>query len=288
MEFKNFKKDVEAAFNNMIAENLFVANVDKDLLWMGYLLSFEDETVRQDHNCNACKSFIRHYGKVVAIDPQTYKTKTFWDDVHTPGYEKTAQALAKLVKEAGIGDVFIQDVNEFHGCDHNVQLLPDGTTRTWTHLYVTIPNNFKFNRRVHGFDSAAGYRGDVRARAGVFERSISELKLEAVETVIELIEGNDSPNSGECVVLKTVSPQILDKLRESGLTVCICCEFKGTAWLVFRPGLPFDVHGEGYDFEELGLIGTEANLRYFEKVTPNYIDCGTDVDKFINTCLQFK
>lgn len=41
MEFKNFKKDVEAAFNNMIAENLFVANVDKDLLWMGYLLSLK-------------------------------------------------------------------------------------------------------------------------------------------------------------------------------------------------------------------------------------------------------
>lgn len=158
---------------------------------MSYLLSFEDETIRQDHNCNACKSFIRHYGKVVAIDPQTYKVKTFWDDVHTPGYEKTASDLAKLVKEAGIGDIFIQDVNEFHGCDHNVQLLPDGTTRTWTHLYVTIPNKFKFNKRVHHFDSAAGYRGDVRARAGVFERSLSELKLSAVETVIELIEDNN-------------------------------------------------------------------------------------------------
>lgn len=72
MEFKNFKKDVEAAFNNMIAENLFV---DKDLLWMGYLLSFEDETVRQDHNCNACKSFIRHYGKVVAIDLKLIRLK---------------------------------------------------------------------------------------------------------------------------------------------------------------------------------------------------------------------
>lgn len=145
-DFKDFKKDVESAFNAMIADNLFVVNVDKDLLWMSYLLSFEDETIRQDHNCNACKSFIRHYGKVVAIDPQTYKVKTFWDDVHTPGYEKTASDLAKLVKEAGIGDIFIQDVNEFHGCDHNVQLLPDGTTRTWTHLYVTIPNKFKFNR----------------------------------------------------------------------------------------------------------------------------------------------
>lgn len=118
----------------MITDNLFVVNVDKDLLWMSYLLSFEDETIRQDHNCNACKSFIRHYGKVVAIDPQTYKVKTFWDDVHTPGYEKTASDLAKLVKEAGIGDIFIQDVNEFHGCDHNVQLLPDGTTRTWLRI----------------------------------------------------------------------------------------------------------------------------------------------------------
>lgn len=40
---------------------------------------------------------------------------------------------------------------------------------------------------------------------------------------------NDLQNSDNCVVLKTVSPQILDKLRESGLTVCTCCEFPGTA-----------------------------------------------------------
>ena len=25
-----------------------------------------------------------------------------------------------------------------------------------------------------------------------------------------------------------------------------------------------------------------------EANTPNYVDCGTDVDKFINICLQFK
>lgn len=219
MNFQDFKKDVEAAFKNMIADTLFVADVDKDLLWSGYLLSFENDDIKQDHNCNACKSFIRHYGKVVAIDPRTFEIKTFWDDVHTPGYEKTVQALAKLVKEAGIADIFIQDVNEFHGCDHNVQLLPDGTTRTWTHLYVTIPNNFKFNRRVHGFDSAAGYRGDVRARAGVFERSINELKLEAVETVIELIEGNNLYRGAEflksleefrrtLVTAQTLSPEV--------------------------------------------------------------------------------
>lgn len=32
MEFIKFKKDVEVAFNNMISDNLFVVNVDKDLL----------------------------------------------------------------------------------------------------------------------------------------------------------------------------------------------------------------------------------------------------------------
>lgn len=30
MNFKDFKKDVESAFNAMIADNLFVVNVDKD------------------------------------------------------------------------------------------------------------------------------------------------------------------------------------------------------------------------------------------------------------------
>ena len=32
MNFYQFKKDVEAAFNSMIAENLYVVNVDKDIL----------------------------------------------------------------------------------------------------------------------------------------------------------------------------------------------------------------------------------------------------------------
>lgn len=191
MNFRDFKKDVEAAFKAMIAENLFVVNVDKDLLWTAYLLSFDDEVIRQEHNCNACKSFIRHYGKVVAIDPVTYEVKTFWDNVHTPGYEKAAQEIAKLVKEAEICDVFIQDTNEFHGCDHNPQLLPDGTTRIWYHLYVDIPEQFKFNRRTTQFTSAAAYRGDARARAEVFARSLTELKLSVVEDVISLIEDNN-------------------------------------------------------------------------------------------------
>ena len=192
MEFFYFKKDVEAAFIKMMeAGKLFIVNVDNDLLWMGYLLSFPEGEERQSHNCNACKSFIRHMGKAVSIDPVTYEIKTFWDDVHTPGYEKTAADLAKLVKEAAICNIFMQDMNEFHGCDNNIQRLPDGSTRQWHHLYVNLPATYRFNERTSRFSSLSAFKGDVVARRGVFMRSLTELKTEAVETVIDLIEDNN-------------------------------------------------------------------------------------------------
>lgn len=75
---------------------------------------------------------------------------------------------------------------------------------------------------------------------------------------------NDLQNSDNCVVLKTVSPQILDKLRESGLTVCTCCEFPGTAWLVFRPNMPTsDIHGmtsKRWDFLEQRPFSNTSKL----------------------------
>lgn len=191
MEFYQFKKDVEAAFIKMMeAGKLFTVNVDNDLLWMGYLLSFSEEE-RQEHNCNACKSFIRHMGKAVSIDPVTYEIKTFWDDVHTPGYEKTAADLATLVKTAAINNIFMQDMNEFHGCDHNIQRLPDGTTCKWDHLYVQLPDTYRFNQRRSNFASLSALKGDVIARRNVFFRSLTELKTEAVEIIIDLINDNN-------------------------------------------------------------------------------------------------
>ena len=192
MEFYQFKKDVEAAFVKMMeAGKLFTVNVDNDLLWMGYLLSFPEGKERQSHNCNACKSFIRHMGKAVSIDPVTYEIKTFWDDVHTPGYEKTAADLAELVKATAIGNIFMQDMNEFHGCDHNIQRLLDGNIRLWNHLYVDLPTTYRFDHRRSNFATLAAFKGDVVARRNVFFRSLTELTTYAVETVIDLINDNN-------------------------------------------------------------------------------------------------
>ena len=217
MEFFYFKKDVEAAFVKMMeAGKLFIVNVDNDLLWIGYLLSFPEGEERQSHNCNACKSFIRHMGKAVSIDPVTYEIKTFWDDVHTPGYEKTASDLAKLVKEAAICNIFMQDMNEFHGCDNNIQRLPDGSTRQWYHLYVNLPVTYRFNERTSRFSSLSAFKGDVVARRGVFMRSLTELKTEAVETVIDLIEDNNLYRGSE--FLKNLQEFLRVKKSVEGIT----------------------------------------------------------------------
>lgn len=94
----------------------------------------------------------------------------------------------------------------------------------------------------------------------------------------------------EMVLLPEHPFYLLDEVNEEVLYNTLKhYDFPNPAWLVFRPNMPTsDIHGEGYDFEEIGLFGTEAVLKYFEANTPNYVDCGTDVDKFINICLQFK
>lgn len=57
---------------------LFLTNVDKDALWDCYLNSFPEEE-RQSHNCNNCKHYIRHYGRVVAIKDN--KVVTMWENL---------------------------------------------------------------------------------------------------------------------------------------------------------------------------------------------------------------
>ena len=54
----------------MIIENkhLFILDVQKEFLWMAYMESFPEGTVRQEFNCMNCKHFITRYGAVVSID----------------------------------------------------------------------------------------------------------------------------------------------------------------------------------------------------------------------------
>lgn len=65
--FSNLKTQVRQNFDKLAKQNLFYVAVDRDEIWQRYLSGFSED-VRQEYNCNACKSFLRQWGGIVAIN----------------------------------------------------------------------------------------------------------------------------------------------------------------------------------------------------------------------------
>lgn len=188
MEFVKFKRVVHAQFNQLAAgaDMLFLTNVDKDALWDCYLNSFPEEE-RQSHNCNNCKHYIRHYGRVVAIKDN--KVVTMWENLQLDEpYATVARNLDALVKSKPVVDVFITRDYEL-GIDRNnvyIDSLQGPKVITWNHLYYHMPNQLVYT----GTKSVSAVMGTLRTTKEVFKRALEELTVDSIETVLDLIGQN--------------------------------------------------------------------------------------------------
>lgn len=188
MEFVKFKRAVHAQFNQLAAgaDMLFLTNVDKDALWDCYLNSFPEEE-RQSHNCNNCKHYIRHYGRVVAIKDN--KVVTMWENLQLDEpYATVARNLDALVKSKPVVDVFITRDYEL-GIDRNnayIDSLQGPKVITWNHLYYHMPNQLVYT----GTESVSAVMGTLRTTKEVFKRALEELTVDSIETVLDLIGQN--------------------------------------------------------------------------------------------------
>lgn len=188
LEITTFKQEVAAQLDKMCAENdyLFEVDLDKDKLWETYLetIPSEDNQIyktRREFDCSACRHFIKSIGNVVAI--KDGEVISVWDcGSANPKWDMVAKAMAAYVKENVITDVFLSKFKKI-GTDYNF-LLEDGKTIKFEHFYFELPNKFVFNDRYSTIDTKRGEYRDIR---NVFKRSLDELTLEAVDTVIELI-----------------------------------------------------------------------------------------------------
>ena len=188
LEITSFKKEVAAQLDKMCAENdyLFEVDLDKDKLWETYLetIPSEDNQIyktRREFDCSACRHFIKSIGNVVAI--KDGEVISVWDcGSANPKWDMVAKAMAAYVKENVITDVFLSKFKKI-GTDYNF-MLEDGKTIKFEHFYFELPNKFVFDDRYSTIDTKRGEYRDIR---NVFKRSLDELTLEAVETVIELI-----------------------------------------------------------------------------------------------------
>ena len=189
--FKQVKKEMTEQIDKMLSlsENLFIVNIDKDHLWELYLESFPADAnklyiERREHDCNACKQFIKKFGNVIAI--QKDKIISIWDFIPSdPNYQSSIKAMADYIHEQHEIDIFLTNEQK-QGCDKNYQEV-NGEVITWEHFYYNLPK--QMIKKVDNTELNK-LRGNFRDTRNVFLRSINEISIESVEIVLELIDQN--------------------------------------------------------------------------------------------------
>lgn len=186
--FVVFKQKLQEHFNEMQknAMHLFEVNVDKDELWNTYLDSFPEGTnkifrERREHDCSCCRQFIKAIGAVVMI--KDMKMHTIWE-VNTGDtmYQTVCDALDAFVKSHAVKDVFLSPFKKI-GTDYNYELI-GGKSHKWDHFYLELLDRF-----VNKY-SISEKKGQFRDTRNVFKRSLDEITMDAVDTILELINSN--------------------------------------------------------------------------------------------------
>lgn len=181
--FSEVKQKVKEQFDLMCKgqTHLYTVNPDRDKIWELYLEGFE-ETVKQGHNCNCCKSFLRQYGGIVVI--KNNQLCSVWDIEVGEEYAQSIKNVREYVKSLPVKDVFL---NTFAGLgtDKNTAQTENGPV-VWTHFHVTLPKEFIYK----GSDSIESKQGQFRDNKTVLKRSLDELTIDATETILELVAQN--------------------------------------------------------------------------------------------------
>lgn len=186
-QFTVLKVAVQEAFERIKHLPLFASNATKDELWDTYLDKLTElghnEIYRErgEHDCQCCKHFIRRIGNIVAL--QEGRLVSIWDHIETGTYyDDLAKAMDTLVTEAGIRGIFLHE-EDTCGTDRNLELRDDGSTHTWEHFYLELPEALV---EKHG-ETRRRKIGQAGDQYGSLKLSMEQLTLDAVDTVLDLI-----------------------------------------------------------------------------------------------------
>lgn len=186
--FKTFNDEVSVKWLELSQhQRLFVVDVSAEDMWNAYLESFspEDNPVykeRREFDCNCCRHALRDFGRVVAIDPNTYELISVWDfEPSDPVFQPSVHAMRNLVKTAPIKNIFVHSENQIGG--DSFQITPQ--LKNWNHFGVPVSQKYKKQK-----DVIPSLLGEAIEAHDMLKRAVSELKVSAVDTVLELIATN--------------------------------------------------------------------------------------------------
>lgn len=191
MEFKDFRNMISDHFKTMTkdVDRLFEVGVDKDEMWNTYLDSFPTGTneifrKRREYDCSCCRQFVKQIGSAVVI--KNNKLETIWDlGIHDDKFEPVAKAMSDFVRRHCVTDVYVSKFKKV-GTEYNYEQYENGTMKKWEHFQIILDDKFveKTAR------SIGDIKGGFRDTKNVFKRSLDEISMDALETVLELINSN--------------------------------------------------------------------------------------------------
>lgn len=186
MEFREFKHAIQRRFNEMKGAPLFEVQFDRDEIWAIYLASYPAGTnpifrERSQHDCSACRSFVKNAGGMVAIVDG--RLSSIWDVQVAGEYQVVVDALAAYVESKAIENVFLHPEPHI-GLEKSHEQTETGV-RTWEHLHVSLP------RGIHCRSAEIGLKLDeYRTLFDGMLRAMQEITGDAAETVLDLIAQN--------------------------------------------------------------------------------------------------
>lgn len=191
MEFTEMRNKLREHFNEMVkdVDHLFEVAVDKDELWNLYLDSFPAGTneiyrERRWHDCSCCRQFIKTIGNAVVI--KNGKITTIWDfRTDDSTYQPVLDALSKFIKSHAVSDIYVSKFKKI-GTLQNYEEMENGKVQEWTHFYAELPDNL-VDRSSR---SEGDIKGSFRDTRNVFKRSLDEITMDAIDTILELINSN--------------------------------------------------------------------------------------------------
>lgn len=191
MSFTEFRDLLAAHFNEM-SENafrLYTVDVDKDEMWNTYLDSFlpEDNPIfreRREYDCSCCRHFIKNIGNAVAIKDGVITT--VWDfNVDGTAFEPVVKKMSEYIKAHRVTEVYLSSFDTV-GTKVSHESLADGRVMSFNHFFLRLPQRFVLNDR-GTIPERVGQARDIR---NVFKRSLEEISLDSIDTVLELINSN--------------------------------------------------------------------------------------------------
>ena len=190
LDFNLFKKELNNHLEKMYKnKHLFEVNLDKDVLYNLYLDSIppEDNKIyktRREYDCSCCRHFIKAIGNVVSIKDGV--VETIWDfESSDSRWTHVAKKLSEYVKSNPVSEVYL---SKFPTIGTNFDFSEeDGKSIKWEHFYTKLPDKFVHINRLRWTDTFDTTRGEYRDIRNVFKRSLNELTMDSVLTVLDLI-----------------------------------------------------------------------------------------------------